>query len=46
MRVMPTRDEVANLRERFPKGSRVKLIEMLEDPNPLMPGDVGTVTFQ
>ena len=35
-------DEI--LKSRYPIGSRVELIQMNEDPNPVEPGTKGTVT--
>ena len=41
----PSRDEVQRVREMYPIGCRVELVEMGRDPfSQLEPGDCGTVT--
>lgn len=32
-----------SLRERYPKGTRIELLSMGDDPHPIMPGTRGTV---
>lgn len=38
----PSREQVAALRERYPEGTKIELIEMDEEKNP-PPGTIGTV---
>ena len=41
----PSRDEVQRVREMYPVGCRVELVELGRDPfSRLKPGDCGTVT--
>lgn len=41
----PSKEVVANIRHRYPKGCRVELVSMGDDPySKLMPGDQGTVS--
>ena len=34
-----------SMRERYPKGTRIVLLSMGDDPNPILPGTRGTVNF-
>lgn len=43
MNQMPSRELVESIRQRYPKGSRVELIEMNDPYTNLRPGDTGTV---
>lgn len=38
----PSREQVAALREKYPEGTKIELIEMDEEKNP-PPGTIGTV---
>ena len=40
---IPRKEVVQSLRERYPKGTRVELINMDDDYSKLQPGDKGTV---
>lgn len=42
---MYNRRKVEMLRERYPKGTRICLDSMENDPNPIPPGTKGTVQF-
>ena len=42
--VLPTEEIVGILRDRYPAGTRIRLLEMPDDPNPVPPGTKGTVT--
>ena len=42
----PTSEQVARLRERFPKGTRLELTAPMDDPySRLQPGDQGVVEY-
>ena len=41
--MMPNRNEIERLRTLMPKGTRVKLIHMSDDPRPIPDGTLGTV---
>ena len=41
----PPIEEVAEIHDRFPPGTRVELIWILDPTSPLKPGDQGTVQF-
>lgn len=45
MRRIPTEKDILQLKKELPEGSKIKLLEMGEDPNPLSPGDIGVVDF-
>lgn len=41
--MMIDRAQVERLRKRYPIGSRIELVEMTDDPQPIEPGTVGTL---
>ncbi|WP_418790924.1 DUF4314 domain-containing protein [Phosphitispora sp. TUW77] len=45
MNSFPSREVVTRLREQYPKGSRVELVQMNDPYSKLKPGDQGTVDF-
>lgn len=45
MNSFPSREVVTRLRERYPKGCRVELVQMNDPYSKLKPGDKGTVDF-
>ena len=45
MNGIPTRQQVENLRERYPVGARVVLHHMDDPYAPIPPGTKGTVTY-
>jgi len=42
--VLPTEEITKVLRKRYPAGTRIRLLEMADDPNPVPAGTEGTVT--
>ena len=44
MQRTPTRAQVESIRAKYPAGTKVRMVEMLDDPNPIPSGTVGTVT--
>lgn len=44
MREYPTREQVKQLRQQYPPGTRVCVDNMENDPNPIPPGTMGSVT--
>ena len=43
MNGFPTREQIELTRQRYPPGTRVELVQMNDDPNPVPPGTHGTV---
>ena len=41
----PTRAQVESIRAKYPEGTRVRMIRMGDDINPIPKGTVGTVRF-
>ena len=41
----PTRAQVEAIRAQYPKGTKVRMIRMADDPRPVPAGMVGEVTF-
>jgi len=41
----PNKQEVAALRQKYPHGTVLRLIRMVDDPNPIEPGTVGEVDY-
>ena len=42
---LPTRAQVERIRKQYPKGTKVRMIRMADDPHPVPAGMVGEVTF-
>lgn len=42
---LPTRAQVESIRKQYPKGTKVRMIRMADDPNPIAPGAIGEVDF-
>ena len=40
---MLSRKQVESIRQQYPKGSRILLLQMADDPRPIPPGSVGVV---
>ena len=45
MKGLPTRAQVETIRKQYPVGTKVRMIRMEEDRNPILPGTVGTVAY-
>ena len=45
MKGFPTRAQVEAIRAQYPKGTKVRMIRMADDPNPIAPGTIGEVEF-
>ena len=41
----PNEHEIATLRQKYPHGTKLRLIRMVDDPNPIKPGTVGEVDY-
>lgn len=41
----PNEQEIAILRQKYPHGMMLRLIRMVDDPNPIEPGTVGEVDY-
>ena len=39
----PSRDEIEALRKKYPPGTMLRLIRMVDDPNPVEPGTIGEI---
>lgn len=44
MNQFPTREQVAQLKKQYPSGTRICVDRMENDPHPIPPGTMGTVT--
>ena len=43
--LFPNEHEIATLRQKYPHGTMLRLIRMVDDPNPIKPGTVGEVDY-
>ena len=41
---LPSKDDLVVLREKYPAGTRIRLVQMGQDPYPIPPGTIGEVT--
>ena len=37
---LPSKDDLAVLREKYPAGTRIRLVQMGQDPSPIPPGTI------